>query len=99
MEKKTLSKIKKFILGEIIVLAVVLLLCGGWIFPLIAGEEMLHVTISIHTFMIGITATAFSLFAILFRRVWRSHKIFVLIPVVFTVFGYLMLVAANNINL
>ncbi len=93
------GKMKKFIIGEIIVLAIVLLLCAGWIFPAIAGPGMLHVAISVHTFMIGLTATIFSLIAVFLRKKWKTHKIYVLIPVIFTVFGYVMQIIANNTNL
>lgn len=97
-EKKRLSNFTKFIIGEGAVLIIALLVCRGWVFPFLARGGMGHVEIATHVMMIGVTATIFSVFAILFRRVWSTHKKYVLIPAIFTVFGFLMQMIASELN-
>lgn len=97
-EKKPISKITKIIIGEVIALVIVLIICRGFIFPPMSKVGEMHTVISLHSFMIGLTATIFSLFAITFRKVWKTHGKYVLIPVIFTVFGYLMIMIAQEIS-
>lgn len=93
------KKFYKIIILEAVILGV-LLVCSRWlIFPNIAGKEMLHMQIAVHTFMIGLCTTIFSFLAIVVKRKWKTHKKYILIPVIFTVFGYLMQLAANEITL
>lgn len=91
-------KIKRVIIVEAMVLAAAAVVLRIWVFPYLAQGGMKHVIFATHAFMIGLTATIFSVVAISVKRLWKTHKIYVLIPVIFTVFGYLLLMAANDLN-
>lgn len=95
---KKLTGFKKIIIIECAVLIVLAVVLRVLVFPYLAQGGMKHVVVATHAFMIGLTATVFSIFAVLFRRLWKTHKKYVLIPAIFTVFGYLLLMAANDIN-
>ncbi|MBR5535845.1 MAG: hypothetical protein IKU60_04270 [Clostridia bacterium] len=96
--KKKLSKFSKAVIVEIMVLCVLTVVLRIWVLPYLAHGGMLHVALSTHVFMIGLTATAFTLFAVFFKRGWRGHKKYILIPGIFTVFGYILLALANEMN-
>lgn len=89
--------LKRIIIAECIMLAACIVLARWIIFPLIAGKSMLHVQVAMHIFMIGICATIFSLVAISIKRKWKTHGMYILIPVIFTVFGYLMQIISGEI--
>lgn len=97
-EKKPDKRFKKIIIVEVIILVAALFVFRGLVFPVVSKTSMLHVEIAMHSLMIGLTASCFSVFAILFKRVWKTHKKYVLLPAIFTVFGYLMLMLANELN-
>ena len=97
-KKRKLSVFAKIIIAECITLAAAAFVLRLWVFPYLAQYGMKHVVISTHAFMIGLTATLFSVFAILFKRVWKSHKKYILPPAIFAVFGYILLMLANEIN-
>ena len=97
-EKKKLGVFGKIIIAECIILLLCAVILRLGVFPYLAHGGMKHVVVATHTFMIGLTATLFSLFAILFRRKWQSHKKYILLPGIFTVFGYILLILANEIN-
>lgn len=97
-KKIKLSNFIKFIIGECIVLAIAVFSLRLWLFPYLAQGGMKHVIISTHAFMIGLTATLFSILAILVKRKWKSHKKFILPPAIFMVFGYILLLVANELN-
>ena len=98
-KKFRLNKFSKIIIGEGIVLAVIVLLCRIWIFPLISGIDMYHVQVAIHALMIGICTTIFTVFAILVKRKWKTHKKYILIPVIFTVFAYILYAVSGEISI
>lgn len=94
---------KKIKVGNIaviegLVLAAVLVLCRVFIFRLINGESMLHVTLSMHSFMIGAVLTVFCAFALTVKRAWKDCGKLILLPVIFTVFGALMLLMAYDVD-
>lgn len=95
---KKLTGFSKVIITECIVLIILAVVMRAGVFPYLARGGMKHVVVATHTFMIGLTATVFSIFAVLFRRLWKSHKKYILIPVIFTVFGYVLLTLANELN-
>lgn len=95
---KKLTGFVKIIIAECIVLAICFVAARIWVFPYLAQGGMKHVIVATHAFMIGLTCTIFAILAVLLRRKWKSHKKYILIPVIFTVFGYLLLMAANDIN-
>ena len=99
-EKKgfKLNKFTKVIIGEIILLAVMVLVCRMWIFPVISGINMYHIQVATHAVMIGICMVIFSVMAILAKRKWKTHKKYVLLPVIFTVFAYILYVVAGEIS-
>lgn len=97
-KRRKLSIFAKIIIAECAILAMAVFVLRLWVFPYIAQGGMKHVVIATHAFMIGLTATLFSVFAILFKRVWKSHKKYILPPAIFTVFGYILLMLANEIN-
>lgn len=97
-KKIKLSNFTKFIIGECIILAIAVLSLRSWVFPYLAHGGMKHVVISTHALMIGITSTLFSIVAILVKRKWKSHKKFILPPAIFMVFGYILLLVANELN-
>ena len=98
-KKFRLNKFSKIVIGEIIVLAVVVLLCRMWIFPLISGMDMYHIQVATHALMIGICASVFSLIAILVKRKWKTHKKYILLPVIFTVFAYILFAVSGEISI
>lgn len=95
---KKLNSFVKAVIVECIVLALCVIAARIWIFPHLAHGGMKHVIIATHCFMIGLSATVFAIFAVLFRRKWKTHKKFILPPAIFAIFGYLLLIAANDIN-
>ncbi len=95
---KKLSSFGKIIIAECIILMVCAVVLRLGVFPLLARGGMKHVVVATHVFMIGLTATMFSIFAIFFRRKWKSHKKYILPPAIFTLFGYILLALANEIN-
>ncbi|MBQ6795961.1 MAG: hypothetical protein IJO83_07440 [Clostridia bacterium] len=97
-EKKKLGVFGKIVIAECIVLLLCAVILRLGVFPYLAHGGMKHVVLATHTFMIGLTATLFSLFAIVFCRKWKSHKKYVILPAVFMVFGYILLMLANEIN-
>ena len=98
-KSKGLSNFGKIVIGEIIVLLVVLVLCRIFIFPAIGGRmDMLHIQIATHTIMTGICATIFSVFAIVVKKKIKTHKKYIIIPVIFTLFGFLMHMLAEEIS-
>lgn len=98
-KKFKLDRFMKIVIAEIIVLAVLLVVSRLWLFPFISGMAMLHVQIAINTLMIGICATIFTVFAVFFKKEWRKSKKYIVLPVIFTVFGYLLLKMAEEISL
>ena len=97
-ERKPMDKVTKIAIVEALVLFIVLFICRAWIFPGMARVGEMHSIIALHSFMIGMTATLFSLFAITFRRVWKTHGKYVILPIIFTVFAFLMQTIVNEIN-
>lgn len=98
MDDREMRNVKRVIIVEAVMLIAAAVILRIWVFPYLAEGGMKHVAVATHAFMIGITATIFSAVAISVKRLWKTHKIYVLIPVIFTVFGYLMLMAANDLN-
>ena len=90
--------LKKAAIIEALVLLAALILLRGVVFPLIAGKAMLHVEIAVHIFMIGATITVFTAFALTVKRAWKTHGKYMLVPLIFNVFGILVQIAANDIN-
>ena len=90
--------LKKAVIIESIVLLALLILLRMLVFPLIAGKAMLHVEIAMHIFMIGATITLFSAFALTVKRAWKKYGKYMLLPLIFNVFGILTQIAANDIN-
>lgn len=97
-EKKKLTGFCKAIIAECVILLVCAVVLRLTVFPVFAQGGMKHVVIATHTFMIGFTATMFSILAVLVRRKWKSHKKYILPPAIFTLFGYILLALANEIN-
>ncbi len=97
---KGLSNFGKIVIGEIVVLIIVLFVCRMFVFPELAkGMDMMHIQIATHTFVIGICATIFSVVAILVKRKMKTHKKYIILPVIFTLFGFLMQVFAEEITI
>lgn len=91
---------KKFKIGvviEAVVLFVALIVLRGVVFPAIC-ESMLHIKLATHALMIGITATIFTIFALCFRKKWKTHGRFILIPVIFTIFGFMMHIISYEVD-
>ncbi len=95
---KKLSRFGKIIIAECIVLIICAIILRLGVFPYLARGGMKHVVVATHAFMIGLTATMFSMLAIFVRRKWKTHKKYVLLPGIFTLFGYILLTLANEIN-
>lgn len=96
---KGLSKFGKIVIIEIIALIIVLILCRAFIFPAIGGgKDMLHIQLSTHAIMIGICATIFSVFAMAVKKKLKTHKKYIILPVIFTLFGFLMHALAEEIS-
>lgn len=91
-------KFRNIAIIEGIVLAIALVIFRVFIFRLINDERMLHVTLSTHIFMIGATLTIFCAFAFTVKRAWKTHGKFILLPVIFTVFGILMQAMAYDVD-
>ena len=101
MEEKKSKKISiftKVIIAECVILAIAAFILRLWVFPYLAHGGMKHVVVATHAFMIGLTATLFSILAIIVKRKWKSHKKYILPPAIFMVFGYILLMLANEIN-
>ena len=98
-KKFRLDKFGKIIIGEIIALAIIVLLCRIWIFPLISGIDMYHVQVAIHALMIGLCASIFTAIAILVKRKWKTHKKYILLPVIFTVFAWILYAVSSEISI
>ena len=90
--------LKKAAMVEGAVLLAALILLRAVVFPLIDGEAMLHVEIAMHIFMIGATITLFSAIALTVKRAWKKYGKYMLLPLIFNVFGILVQIAANDIN-
>ncbi len=95
---KKLTGFVKAVIVECVVLVLCVIAARVWVFPYLAQGGMKHVVVATHFFMIGLSATVFAVFAILFSRKWKTHKKFILPPAIFAIFGYLLLMAANDIN-
>ena len=90
--------LKKVAMIESIVLLVLLILLRGVVFPMIAGKAMLHVEIAVNLFMMGASFTVFTAVALTVKRAWKTHGKYMLVPLIFNVFGILVQIAANSIN-
>lgn len=97
-DKKRLTAFVKIVIAECAVLVVCALVMRLGVFPYLARGGMKHVVLAMHTFMIGLTATLFSILAILVKRKWKTHKKYIILPAIFMVFGYILLALANEIN-
>lgn len=101
-EKTELSedtkKVIKIAVVETIILAVILFVCRLWIFPPMAKVGELHTQIAMECVGIGLTATLFSAFAITFRRVWKTHGKYIILPIIFLLFASILLMLTNEIN-
>ncbi len=89
---------KKAVIIEAAVLAVLLFVFRSFLFPLMT-KGMMHVVISTHIFAIGLMASLFGAFAITVKRAWKTHGKYMLMPIIFTVFGFLMQSFANAIDI
>ncbi len=89
---------KKAVIIESAVLAVLLVVFRLFLFPLMT-QGMMHVRVSMHIFAIGLMASIFAAFAITVKRVWKTHGKYMLMPIIFTVFGFLMQCFANEIDI
>ena len=97
-DKKKLSGFAKIVIAECVVLLVCAVVMRLGVFPYLARGGMKHVVLATHAFMIGLTATLFSVVAVLVKRKWNSHKKYIILPAIFMVFGYILLALANEIN-
>ena len=97
-EKKKLSGFTKIVIAECVILFICAVILRLGVFPTLAHGGMKHVVVATHAFMIGLTATLFSAFAVVFKRKWKSHKKYIILPAIFMVFGYILLALANEIN-
>lgn len=91
-------KFRNIAIIEGIVLAAALVVFRLFIFRLLNGQNMLHVSIAVHAFMIGATLTLFCAFALTVKRAWKTHGKFMLLPVMFTVFGLLLQAMAYDVD-
>ena len=92
------KKVIKIAVIEAIVLIVLLFVCRLWVFPPMARVSELHTQIAMECVGISLTATLFSAFAITFRKVWKTHGIYIILPVIFLVFASILLMLTNEIN-
>ncbi len=89
---------KKAVIIEAAVLAALLVVFRLFLFPLMT-KGMMHVVISTHIFAIGLMASIFAAFAITVKRAWKTHGKYILMPIIFTVFGFLMQCLANEVSI
>ena len=94
-----MNRFKITVAIESAVLIVMLFISRMWILPLLSGETMLHIRVATNIFMIGICLSIFTTFAVFFKREWRGYKKYIIIPVIFTVFGYLLMQFAQEVSL
>ncbi len=89
---------KKAVIIEAAVLAVLLVVFWLFLFPLMT-KGMMHVVISTHIFAIGLMALIFGAFAITVKKAWKTHGKYMLMLIIFTVFGFLMQCLANEVGI
>ncbi len=94
--EKKVSTFKKILIGEGIFCLVALFVMGGVVFPLIADIRMLHIKIALHTVIISVSVSVFTLFGIALRGKWATHKKYMLIPLIFTLFAIILNVIADS---
>lgn len=97
-EKKKLGTFGKIVIAECVVLLICAFVMRLGVFPYLARGGMKHVVLATHAFMIGLTATLFSIIAVLVKRKWKSHRKYIVFPAIFMVFGYILQILANEIN-
>ena len=83
---------------EGIVLFVALVVLRTLVFPALTGEQMLHVSIATHVLMIGVVITVFSAFALTVKRAWKKYGKYMLLPLMFNVFGILVQFIAYEVD-
>ena len=85
-------------IAEGIVLFVALIILRAFVFPFLTGEHMIHVSIATHVLMIGVVITLFSAFALTLKRAWKKYGKYMLLPIIFNVFGILVQFIAYEVD-
>lgn len=96
-EKQPKSLFAGVIIWEAAALVAVLFVCRMWIFPAMGGNGLLVVDIATHTLGLGILATVGTILWLIGAKKWKTHKKYVAIPVIFTLFGFYMQIIAEEI--
>ncbi len=99
MNGKLGKNFKKIILVESIVLACALGLFRVFLFPVLSRGGMMHLAMSMHIFMVGLMVTIFTTLTVFFKRGFKDKKYLIAMPAIFTIFGYLLIIMANGMNI
>ena len=92
------SKFKTIVFWECVICAALAIIMRVCVFGLLSGESMMHIRIATHALMIGLTASIFTLFALTVKRAWKTHGKYIALPLIFTLFGVLLNMAAYGVD-
>jgi len=90
--------VKKALIIEAVVLLIMAFIFRFFIFDHMVNG-MMHVIFSLHVFMIGATASAFTIIALTIKRAWKTHGIYLLFPLIFALFGFILQQLAEEISI